>query len=69
MAVKVRVQAETQAEAEEAIQYLETATKGRAKFGKPREGTNPKYAGNQKWSAYGELNDHIKGRLPKGIPT
>ena len=23
-------------------------------LGKPREGTNPKYDGNQKWSSYGD---------------
>lgn len=24
-------------------------------LGKPREGTNPKYDGNQKWSSYGDF--------------
>lgn len=26
---------------------------------KPREGTNPKYAGNQKWSSYGDITPGV----------
>ncbi len=32
-------------------------------LGKPREGTNPKYDGNQKWSSYGDYwFGHIRKR-------
>jgi len=31
----------------------------------PREGTNPKYDGNQKWSAYGDITPGIKRRRKK----
>jgi hypothetical protein len=29
-------------------------------LGKPREGTNPKYAGNQQWASYGNFKFNTK---------
>ena len=54
--VKVRIQADSREEADQAIQFLTNATSGAVTMGKPREGTNPKYEGNQKWASYGELD-------------
>jgi len=31
----------------------------------PREGTNPKYDGNQKWSSYGDITPGIKRKRKK----
>jgi hypothetical protein len=53
--VKVRITADIEVECELARQYLQEATKGTLKFQKPREGSNPKYEGQQKWFAYGEM--------------
>lgn len=61
--VKLRIQADNESDCQEAIDKLSNVTQGAAKFGKPREGTNPRYAGSQKWSSYGEVDTNsIKPR-------
>ncbi|HEU4323314.1 MAG TPA: hypothetical protein VFS21_09185 [Roseiflexaceae bacterium] len=50
--VKLRICAETEADCEAARRLLENATGCR--MGKPRAGSNPKYADSQKWLSYGE---------------
>lgn len=53
MAIKVRLTANTEQEAQTVREQLETLVQG-LKFQAPRQGTNPKYEGNQKWFCYGE---------------
>lgn len=65
--VKLRIQAESKVDADEAIEYLVNMTSGAAKMGKPREGSNPKYEGQQKWMSYGEL-DLLRRKGRKRIP-
>lgn len=63
MVVKVRLQADSEPEAQKALEVVEKALKGACRLYKPREGTNPKYEGNQKWAVYGELDlDRVSGK-------
>ncbi len=50
--VKLRICAETEEACETARRLLENATGCR--MGRPRAGSNPKYADSQKWFSYGE---------------
>jgi hypothetical protein len=52
--IKIRITGDSAAECEATRQLLLSLLPG-ATFAKPREGTNPKYAGNQKWMSYGEM--------------
>jgi hypothetical protein len=54
MKVKIRIQASSQAEAELVRKHLLKAHPGLC-LNSPREGTNPKYAGRQKWAVYGDI--------------
>jgi len=67
MGVKIRIQANSRAEVEQAITYLTTRTNGICKFGKPRQGTNPKYEGRGLWAAYGELSEVIEPPKRGGV--
>ena len=53
--VKIRIQGDNEQDAQDARRLLEIVTQGACKLMKPREGTNPKYEGRQKWAAYGEM--------------
>lgn len=52
MKVKVRLQG-TKAEVEKLRKHF-LKKHPQMIISKPREGTNPKYAGNQKWACYGD---------------
>ena len=67
MVVKLRIQADTLEDCQDAIEYLVSVTAGAAKMGKPRQGTNPKYEGQQRYASYGEL-DLSKRKSRKGVP-
>ena len=54
--VKIRLQAENEKEAREAHQLLTYLCGAGIKLQAPRQGTNPKYDGNQAWFCYGDLN-------------
>lgn len=54
MKVKIRIQTSSQYEAETARKHLLKKHPGLC-LNSPREGTNPKYAGRQKWAVYGDL--------------
>ena len=56
--VKVRLQGDPEM-VEELRQLLLTAHEELV-LGRPREGTNPKYAGNQQWSSYGNWKINTK---------
>ena len=51
--IKIRLQG-TEEEVEFLRKYLLKKHPGMI-MGSPREGTNPKYDGNQKWSSYGDI--------------
>ena len=51
--VKVRIQANTKAECEKLRRHF-LKLHPQLIMSKPREGTNPRYEGRQKWSAYGD---------------
>ena len=57
MKVKVRIQGTK--EEVEAVRRLLLAAHPDLILGKPREGTNPKYAGRQKWSSYGDITPGV----------
>lgn len=60
MKVKVRIQGTK--EEVEAVRRLLLAAHPDMILGKAREGTNPKYAGRQKWSCYGDITPGIVRR-------
>lgn len=65
--IKVRLTGDSREDIENAIDYIQAATKGIVKMGKPREGSNPKYAGDQKWFAYGDAEiPPLKSK--RGVP-
>jgi len=52
--VKIRLMADSEEECEAVRAHLLALHPGLA-LGAPREGSNPKYAANQKWSSYGDI--------------
>lgn len=52
--VKLRLTGDSEQEVRAAIAHVQQYLPG-AKMLKPREGSNPRYADNQKWFSYGEL--------------
>jgi hypothetical protein len=53
--VAIRLQADNETEAREAVQILNYMCGAGIVLQPPRQGTNPKYEGNQKWFVYGTL--------------
>ena len=53
MIIKVRLTADSEQEAQTAREHLQQLVPG-LKFQSPRQGSNPKYEGQQKWFCYGE---------------
>lgn len=64
MKVKVRIQADNKGEAEWVRLKLLTAFPNMI-MAQPREGSNPKYEGRQKWAAYGDIIFEADGGLPE----
>lgn len=62
--VKVRIQAGSKAEADLVRLKLLTAHPNLI-MAQPREGTNPKYEGRQKWAAYGDIIFDDDGGVPE----
>ena len=57
MKVKVRLQGSK--EDVEAVRAMMLKMHRDMILAKPREGTNPKYDGNQKWSSYGDITPGV----------
>jgi hypothetical protein len=51
---KIRIQCDNEQDAQDARRLIEVITQEGLKLQKPREGTNPKYEGRQKWASYGD---------------
>ena len=51
--VKIRLMSTSKADVEKLRRHF-LKSHPQAILGKPREGTNPKYVGNQKWFVYGD---------------
>ena len=52
--IRVRIQSENVMDLAQLRQHLLEQHPG-LRLGKPREGTNPKYDGRQKWACYGDI--------------
>lgn len=54
--VKIRITADNEDDATQAREYLKSLLGSGLSLAKPRQGTNPKYADNQKYMCYGEVD-------------
>jgi hypothetical protein len=66
--VKIRITADNEADATQAREYLKALMGDGLTLAKPRQGTNPKYADNQKYMCYGEY-DFTPGVTQLSMPA
>jgi hypothetical protein len=65
--IKIRLTGDTEAEVTAAIQLCERLLPNTV-IAPPRQGSNPKYAGDQKWLAYGEMQRAQPRQRRKATP-
>lgn len=65
MLIKIRLTADTRDECEAARDYLHATLGDSCRLETPREGRNPRYAGEQKWFCYGQITREPVAAVPE----